>query len=421
MIAEQVSLAEQVGLSTARLGRVNDLMQRSIDKGVISGAVTLVARKGHIAHLQAHGQMDVAAGRSMQTDAVFRLASMTKPVIAAAILSLLEEGRLLLTDPVSHFLPTFKSQQVATANRNPPGWAMTDLKAGGYHLEPAWREVTIKDLLTHTSGVGSAVSGPSFEQTSAVIGGWQTGQALGDVIPKMGPVPLSFQPGAAWEYSPGFGFDTLAHIVELASGIPVDGFLRERIFEPLDMRDTGFTVPPADISRLPVVYDRGASGLRATTTPIKFLNLQTDQNNRYYSGGGGLVGTAYDYARFGMMLAGGGLLDGVRVLGRRTVSLMAPNHIDDLPLDRSTGDMRGYRFGLGVRVLVDPAAANTLASAGTFGWAGAFGTNSWIDPVEQMVGLMLIQRLPTGPTNPDLELRSLFPRYQMTAYQAVDE
>ena len=421
MIAEQVSLAEQVGLSTGRLGRVNDLMQRFIDRGVISGAVTLLARRGQIAHLQAHGYMDIDVGRSMQTDAVFRLASMTKPVIAVAVLSLLEEGRLLLTDPVSHFLPTFKAQHVAVANRNPPGWATTDLKAGGYHLEPALREVTIKDLLTHTSGVGSAINGPCFEQTSVVATGLQTGQTLADLIPKMGGVPLSFQPGAAWEYSPEFGFDTLALIVELASGIPVDRFLRERIFKPLDMRDTGFMVPPNDLNRLAVVYERTPSGLHAATTPIRFLNLQTDQTNRYYSGGGGLVGTAYDYARFGMMLANGGKLEGQRVLSRRTVALMASNHIGDLSLDRSFGDMRGYRFGLGVRVLTDPAAANTLTSPGTFGWAGAFGTNSWIDPVEQMVGLMLIQRLPTGPSDPDPELRSLWPRYQMTAYQALDD
>jgi CubicO group peptidase (beta-lactamase class C family) len=421
MIAEQVSPAEQVGMSTARLGRVDALMQRFIDTGVISGAVTLVARKGCIAHLQAHGQMDIEAGRPMKSDALFRLASMTKPVIGVAILSLLEEGKLLLTDPVSNFLPTFKAQQVAVANAPAPGWAITDLKSGGYHLEPASREVTIKDLLTHTSGVGSAIAGPGFEHAAAVIGSLQSGQSLADLIPKMGAVPLSFQPGSAWEYSPGFAFDTLAHIVELASGSPVDRFLRERLFEPLEISDTSFTVPATDLSRLATVYERTPSGLRPATTPIRFLNLQTDQNNRYYSGGGGLVGTARDYARFGMMLANGGQLDGLRVLSRRTVALMASNHIGDLSFDRSASDMRGYRFGLGVRVLEDPASANTLASAGTFGWAGAFGTNSWIDPVEQMVGLMLIQRLPTGPNEVDLDLRSLWPRFQITAYQALDD
>jgi CubicO group peptidase (beta-lactamase class C family) len=365
--------------------------------------------------------MEIETGRAMQTDAVFRLASMTKPVIAVAIVALAEEGRLLLTDPVSEYLPTFEAQSVAVPNAAAPGWTRTQLAAGEFHLEPAWREVTINDLLTHTSGVGSAIAGPGFEQAGALIGSLQTGQSLGDVIPMLGRVPLSFQPGSAWEYSPGFGFDTLAHIVELVSGTSVDRFLRERIFEPLEMTDTGFVVPSSDLSRLAVVYDRDESGLRAANTPIRFLNLQTDPNNRYYSGGGGLVGTATDYARFGMMLASGGQLNGARVLSRRAVALMASNHIGALSLDRSIGDMRGYRFGLGVRVLEDPGEANTLASRGTFGWAGAFGTNSFIDPAEQMVGLLLIQRLPTGPVAVDMELRSLWPKYQMTAYQALDD
>ncbi len=421
MIAELYTLAEQVGLSSPRLRRIDALMQRFIDRGVISGAVTLIARHGQIAHLQAHGLMDVDAGRAMQADALFRLASMTKPVIAAAILSLFEEGKLLLTQPVSDYLPTFRAQQVAVPNTPPPGWAVTDLKAGGYHLEPALREITIKDLLTHTSGMGSATAGPGFEGTAAVIASMQTGQTLGDVIPSMGAVPLSFQPGTTWEYSPGFGFDTLGHIVELISGMGIDRFFEERIFGPLGMRDTAFKVRQSDLPRLAHVYTRTADGLRTATTGLRFLNLQTDANNRYFSGGGGLAGTTEDYARFGMMLAAGGQLGGERVLSRRTVSLMGSNHIGGISLERSASDMRGYRFGLGVRVLEDPAQANTQASPGTFGWAGAFGTNSWIDPVEQMVGLMMIQRLPLPPAEADLELRTLWPRYQATAYQALDD
>ncbi len=420
MIAEQVSIAEQVGLSTARLQRIDALMQHFINRGVISGGVTLVARRGRVAHLQAHGLAEIESARQMQTDALFRLASMTKPVIAVAILVLAEEGKLLITDPVSNFLPTFKAQHVAVPNGAPANWAITDLKAGGFHLEPASREITIKDLLTHTSGMGSATAGVSFEQTAAVLGTFRPGDCLGDVIPRMGPVPLSFQPGAIWEYSPLFGFDTLAHIVELVSGSSIDRFLQERIFQPLGMRDTAFSVPADKLSRLAVVYNRTPSGLRAAQSAW-FIDLQTTPENRYYSGGGGLAGTAEDYGRFGMMLANGGQLDGERVLSRRTVALMATNHIGTLPLDRAFGDMRGYRFGLGVRVVDDSGEASTPASRGTFGWAGAFGTNSWIDPVEQMVGLLLIQRLLPGPNEVDTELRSVFPRYQMTAYQALDD
>ena len=421
MIAELYTLAEQVGLSSPRLRRIDAVMQAFIDRGVIAGAVTLVARRGQIAHLQAHGQMDVAASRAMQTDALFRLASMTKPVIATAILALFEEGKVLLTDPVSNYLPTFKAQQVAVPNVTPQAWAMTDLKAGGFHLEPALREITLKDLLTHTSGMGSATVGPGFEGTAAVMASMQIGATLGEVIPRMGAVPLSFQPGTEWEYSPGFGFDALGHIVELVSGVGIDRFFQERIFEPLGMRDTTFKVPRSELPRLATVYERTASGLQAATTPIRFLNMQTNPDNRYFSGGGGLVGTAEDYVRFGMMLAAGGRLGGERVLSRRAVALMDSNHIGDISLTRSGSDMRGYRFGLGVRVLEDPAAASTLASPGTFGWAGAFGTNSWIDPVEQMVGLMMIQRLPLTAPAVDLELRALWPRFQSTAYQALDD
>lgn len=421
MIAEQTTSAEHVGLSTPRLRRIDALMQRFIDRGVISGAVTLVARRGHIAHLRAHGLADIEASRQMQPDSVFRLASMTKPIIAAAVLTLAEEGKLLLTDPVSHYLPTFKGQHVAVPNAPLPGWATSELQTGGFHLEPAWREITLKDLLTHTSGMGSATVGPAFEQTAAVMGSLQEGQSLGDVIPRMGAVPLSFQPGSVWEYSPAFGFDALAHIVELVSGTGIDRFLDERIFDPLQMSDTAFVVPGDKLSRLAVVYTRTPGGLRPGESNLRFLNQQTNPRNRYFSGGGGLVGTAEDYCRFGLMLADGGQLDGQRVLSRRAVALMASNHIGGLPLDRSANDMRGYRFGLGVRVLEDSAEAHTLATRGTFGWAGAFGTNSWIDPVEEMVGLMLIQRLPQGPGEVDLELRSLFPRFQWTAYQALDD
>jgi CubicO group peptidase (beta-lactamase class C family) len=233
----------------------------------------------------------------------------------------------------------------------------------------------------------------------------------------MARVPLSFQPGSAWEYSPAFGFDTLGHIVEIVSGVGLDQFLEQRIFEPLGMRDTSFSVASEKLERLAVAYERSANGLQPGT-PIRLLALSTDPTNRYYSGGGGLTGTAEDYSRFARMLANGGQLDGERLLGRRTVALMASNQIGLLPLDRSSSDMRGYRFGLGVRVLESPPEAASLAGVGTFGWAGAFGTNCWIDPAEQMVGVLLIQRIPDMN---DPALRSLWPRFQNATYQALED
>ena len=419
MIAEPVAVADEVGLSGQRLRRIDALMQTFVERGVVSGAVTLVARKGHIAHLVAHGDMDLAAHKPMQADALFRLASMTKPVISVAVLTLLEEGKLLLSDPVSAFLPTFRGQQVAVPNLPVPAWVSSTLETGGFHLEPAQREITVRDLLTHTSGLGSAMVGPCANETLAVASSIRAGEALAEVIPRMGATPLSFQPGCVWEYSPGFGFDTLARIVEVVSGQPIDQYLQQRIFEPLRMPDTTFSVPLNTTSRLATVYERGPNGLQPATT-IRMLSLALDPDNRYYSGGGGLVGTAEDYGHFAMMLANGGQSpDGERVLGRKTVRLMASNHIGQLPWDRPVGgDLRGYRFGLGVRVLEDPGAAASPASPGTFGWAGAFGTNSFIDPVEHMVGIMLIQRS-MDPN--DGELRSLWPRFQNTAYQAIDD
>jgi CubicO group peptidase (beta-lactamase class C family) len=418
MIAERVALPEQVGLSSNRLRRVDTVIRSFIERDVIAGAVTLIARKGQIAHLAADGHMDIAAGRAMQPDAIFRLASMTKPVVSVAVLMLLEEGKLQLTEPVSAFVPSFKNLHVAVPNAALPSFIPTQLAVGDYHLVPAEREITLLDLLTHTSGLGSATIGLAAKATQALMGQLQATNTLADFVPRMAETPLSFQPGSTWEYSGVFGFDTLARVVEVVSGTSLSEFFRQRIFEPLGMQDTFFRVPSDRLARVPTVYDRTPTGLQSTT-PTGVLALSTDPNSRYECGGGGLAGTAEDYARFALMLASGGRRNGdERLLSRRTVALMASNHIRQLPWDRPISDLRGYRFGLGVRVLDDPAEATTLASRGTFGWAGAFGTNSWIDPAEQMVGIMLVQRQP-GVIDP--EQRAIWPRVQTTAYQAIDD
>ena len=418
MIAERVALPEQVGLSTPRLRRLDAVIQTAIERGMIAGGVTLIARRGQIAHLSAQGHMDIAEGTAMRPDSIFRLASMTKPVVSVALLMLLEEGKLLLNDPVSAFIPSFKNLQVAVPNATLPTFIASQLTAGEYHLVPAEREITLRDLLTHTSGLGSATIGPAAAVWQALMGQLEPTNSLADFVPRMAETPLNFQPGSVWEYSSVFGFDTLARVIEVVSGSPIDEFFQTRIFEPLGMRDTSFSVSSDRMSRVPTVYDRTPAGLQQVT-PQGVLGMSTDPNSRYRCGGGGLAGTAEDYARFAMMLASGGRgMDGERLLARRTVALMASNHIGHMPWDRPVSDLRGYRFGLGVRVLEDPAEATTLASPGTFGWAGAFGTNSWIDPTEQMVGIMLIQRHP-GVIDP--EQRAIFPRVQTTAYQAIED
>lgn len=402
VIAEpRVAASEAVGLNPARLLRIHDIFQTFIDRGVIAGAVTLVGRGGQLAHLEAHGHMDVASGKAMQSDTIFRLASMTKPIVSVAALMLFEAGKLLLTDPVSMFLPMFKEMQVATADG----------------LVPANREITVRDLLTHTSGLGSATTGAAFEAWAGVSRERAAADTLTDLVPRMAGTPLSFQPGTAWEYSGLFGFDVLARIVEIVSGLDFESYLKQRIFEPLGIHSTTFRVPSEQLPRVTVAYERGPNGLRPGT-PAGVLGDSTNPAARYTSGGGGLAGTAEDYAQFCNMLCNGGQLEAERILSRKTVELMASNHIGNLPLVLGQSDLRGYRFGLGVRVLDSPAEACSLLSRGSFGWSGAFGTNSWIDPVEGMVGIMLIQRMPDPEDN---QLRMLWPRFQTAVYQALDD
>jgi CubicO group peptidase (beta-lactamase class C family) len=402
------SAAGELGFSESRLERTDALFEAFIERGVVAGAVTLVARKGRIAQLAAYGYAERESARLMRPDTMFRLASMTKPVISVAILMLLEEGKNVLKEPIANFIPSFRDQTVQVQ------------RGDEFSTEPAQREVTIRDLLTHTGGFGSAAVGPAAAQMETIIESRTPASTLAEMVPRMAAVPLSFQPGTAWEYSGAPAFEALGHVVEIVSGQPLDQFLHERLFEPLGMRDTTFSVPSDKLGRVAAVYERAAGKageLRAADVVPVFAQVAADPNNRYFSGGGGLVGTAEDYARFAMMLGANGELDGQRILGRKTVDLMASNHIGQLGYERTTIDLSGYRFGLGVRVLDTPADAATLASRGTFGWAGAFGTNSWIDRAEQMIGLMLIQRM---PDTSDTVLRSLMGRFQNTTYQALE-
>ena len=387
--------------SPSGLRRVDAVVASFIERGVIAGAVTLVARKAEIVHLSAQGHMDLATGRAMRTDTIFRLASMTKPVVSVAILMLLEEGRLRLTDPLSMFLPGFKELSVASETG----------------LVRASREITLNDLLTHTAGLGC---GPNPATLADVPGGVSAGDTLADVAPRMASVPLRFQPGTEFRYSTELGFDVLGRVVEIASGQSLDEFMRRRIFEPLGATDLFFQVPPARLPEVATVYMRAPGGLRPVR-PNGVLAFSTEGGGAaplrlYESGSGGLAGTAEAYARFALMLAQGGELDGQRVLARSAVELMASNRLGPMPLRTPYLDLTGYRFGLGVRVLDDPAAAGSLASRGTFGWAGAFGTHVWIDPVEQTVSLLLIQRLLDLE---DAALRSLAPQIETAIYQAL--
>jgi CubicO group peptidase (beta-lactamase class C family) len=400
LVAASVSLAkpEEVGLSSERLSRIRSLVQSHITANDISGAVTLVARKGKLVHLEAHGLADIQARRPMQTGALFRMASMTKPLTAVSILMLLEENKLLLSDPVSKYIPEFKNPTVAV-------WrAPNDPEGAGSVLVPANREITLKDLLTHTSGLASGFAGPAGDYVRRA--NLPRGGSLDERVRRLGPLPLNFQPGSAWEYSASTGFDTLGRIVEIQSGMNLAQFFKTRIFDPLGMRDSFFDVPADRSGDRVVAYTKGANGLTASAQPLG--DIATGQ---YYSGAGGITGTAQDYLQFCQMLLNGGQLNGTRLLSRKSVELMTSDAIPGLDLrNYLNGEqvLQGYGFGLGVRVRRNNGENGWLGTPGDYGWAGALGTYFWIDPKEELIGMILIQ-------TPIRALRMEFPN---AVYQA---
>jgi CubicO group peptidase (beta-lactamase class C family) len=375
---------DAVGLSQERLDRIHAMVKKHIDAGEISGAVMLVARKGQIAYLDVQGTMDVETRKPMARDSVFRLASMTKPVIGTSIMMLLEEGKLRLQDPISRFIPEFMDQQTATQTQpasggNPPK----------FYTQPAVRDITIKDLLTHTSGLSS---GPMGQSVVTREGRRRPEDTLSTYLPRVAKSPLEFQPGTRWMYSASDGFDVLARVVEVASGMPLNQFLKQRLFGPLEMTETSHWPTDAQMPRLVTAYTLNNGKM------AKNENSMSMSSKVYFAGGGGLVTTVDDYARFAQMLANGGELNGQRVLSPRTVQLMSSIHIPaSLP-----GRTAGEGFGLSVRVIEDAIAGNQRVSNGSFGWSGAYGTHFWVDPKEEIVAVMMIQT-PVREMRPEFE------------------
>ena len=371
---------EEVGLSTDRLQRVTQMIQRRIDAGDLAGAVTAVARKGRLVHLSAQGVMDLESKQPMTPASMFRIASMTKPVVGVAIMMMVEEGKLRLNDPVSRYIPQFRGMKVGLPQ---PGGGRGQ-GAASADAEPrfdrvaAAREITVKDLLTHVSGLGS---GPMGNSDIAKVAR-KDGETLADYIPRLGTTTLEFQPGSRWTYSPGAAFETLGHIVEITSGMPLDRFLRTRLFDPLGMRDIAFWPSTAQWPRVATVYARGAKGLTKSLMPNDTLG-----RNVYFRGSGGLYSTAEDYIPLGIMLANGGELNGRRLLSRKTVEMLGAAHVPDTLQGRPAGE----GFGLSVRVVTNHAARGTFLSNGTFGWSGAQGTHFFVDPVEKLVGVLMVQ------------------------------
>lgn len=385
-IRAETAAPQTVGLSGERLERVHALVARTIAAGEIAGAVTLVARNGQVAYLEAQGVMDLESKRPMQTDSMFRIASMSKPVAAVAILMLAEEGKVRLDDPVSRFIPSYANLEVAVAKPARPGAggpqaAATRGGPGGappeFYTVPAEREITVLDLLTHTSGlmsgpIGNSAGNAGFNKRHDVGLKW---------VEELAASPLEFQPGTRWAYSAVAGFDALARIVEIASGQEYNDFLVQRLFGPLDMRDVTFWPNAEQRTRLATVYQRRDGRL------VESDNPDSMSGEKYHGGGGGIMTTAETYAQFAMMLANGGELNGVRILSPRTVELMGSAFIPSTLPGRPAGE--GY--GLGVRVVTDSAARGTWLTEGSFGWSGVYGTHFWADPKENLVGIVLAQ------------------------------
>ena len=361
---------EDAGMSSERLRRIHEAIQRHIDAGEISGAVTLVAGRGRIVHFEAHGLMDIESKRPMEKGAIFRIASMSKPITGVAVMMMMEEGKLRLSDPVSRFLPEFKETKVAVPRGRP----------GGFYVVPAARELTIRDLLTHTNGLMTGGIGSKAGPPRPAAG-----DTLATYIPRLAAVPLDFQPGAQWAYSGYAGPDTLSRIVEIVSGQPYDEFLRKRLFEPLWMKDTFFYPPDDRRPRLVTLYSKSPNGL------VRAENQDGFSLKTYFSGGGGLMSTAEDYLQFAQMLINGGELNGRRLLSPRTVDLMASNHVGDMFNGKLGRPAHGMGYGLLVGIVEDSVAAGLRVSNGSFGWDGAFGTQTWIDPKEKMVTIVMIQ------------------------------
>jgi len=364
--------AEQAGFSAERLQRVSNIVSKHIEAGDVAGVVTLVARRGQIVHFEAQGYANLDSRTPMQTDSIFRLASMSKPITAVAIMMLVEQGEIRLTDPVSRFIPEFERLNKVAVPRH-------DGSDEGYDLVTAARPITVHDLLTHGSGL---VSGGLGAQAAREIAPRTPRDTLASYIPKLADVPLDFQPGTLWRYSGQAGFNVMARIVEIVSGQTFDEYLDEHLFTPLGMPDTGFYFDGEQARRVATMHTRTPDGLETT---------EQELDRVFLSGGGGMASTPEDYLQFAQMLLNGGELNGRRYLGTRTVELMTANHTGDMVNGQFGRPARGMGFGLSMQVVQDPVAAGLAVSKGAYGWAGGTGVSFWIEPEEDMVTIYMVQ------------------------------
>lgn len=394
---------EAVGVSSERLRRLGQFARETVERGQVAGLVTLVARGGQVIHLEAKGDADREARRPMQTDTIFRIASMSKAVTSVAAMMLAEEGRLTLGDPVSRFIPSFANTTVALPA---PAGAVS---GSPLSVVPAKRAITLRDLLTHTSGISYGDGPASAAYKEASVHGWYFAdkpEPIAVYVDRLARLPFDAQPGERYVY--GFSTDVLGVVVEKASGQALDAFFCDRIFGPLGMKDTSFFLPAEKRLRLAAVYggERDGPLVRGGETGQDGQGAYVDGPRACFAGGAGLLSTAEDYARFLMMLEAGGTLDGVRLLSPKTVELMTANHVGTLFEDGKAG------FGLGFEVIEHLGKAGRFGSVGQFGWGGAYYTDYFADPQERLVAVFMTQMRPRKD-------RDLHAAFRALAYQSI--
>lgn len=394
---------EEVGLSSPRLARIGEHLQRYVDAGKLAGTLTLVARRGQVTYCEPLGHLELERRRPVTSDTVWRIYSMTKPITSVGLMMLYEQGRLQLDDPVHRFIPSWSDQRVFVSGNHPV-----------FKTAPGERPMTIRDLLSHTSGLTYGF----MERTNVdaayrklgVADRARPGYILRDMVETLAALPLEFSPGTRWNYS--VSTDVLGYLIEVISGQRLDAYLREHILQPLGMRDTSFVIADGQLPRFAANYERQPDGsLKLIDDPERSQYRQCS----FFSGGGGLVSTAPDYFRFTAMLRNRGELDGVRLLGRKTVELMTMNH---LPGGRELAQLAqagmftetayaGMGFGLGFSVMQSPARAHILGTPGEYAWGGAASTAFWIDPAEDLIVIFMTQLMPSSSYPLRRELRAL--------------
>ncbi len=383
---------EQLGMSAERLEVLDANLKAFVIEDRIAGQVVLVLRNGQVAYSAANGWRDKENGAAMSDDTIFRIASQTKAIVSTGIMILQEQGKLSIGDPLGRHIPEWRNMQVAV----PDG-------SGGYVLEDAARPITIRHLLTHTAGV-SYGSGPAQDRwEEAGFQSWyfaNRDEPIAETIARMGALPLDDHPGESWIY--GYSTDILGVVIEKASGLNLQSFLQQHIFDPLDMRDTHFYLPETKRDRLATVYRPGPNGVEARPETDGMLSqgMYVDGPRMSFSGGAGLLSTARDYARFLQMTLNGGELNGERILSRKSIELMTVSHLGDIPFRGGQG------FGLGYSVLEDLGANGSLGTEGEYGWGGAYHSTYWVDPAEELVVVYLTQIIPATGLNDYSTLRN---------------